>query len=345
MIKFFRSIRKALLDENKFSKYLLYAIGEIVLVVIGILIALQINNWNESRKIEREIESVISLLDDELTQNIFTATGLMWRGDRVDSLVSMYNQGLFTEEFLKDKPNILLTLFQTEKGNFRHENLDNLISLEKQFPDKHKNLIPHLKYLRNSLDLQGFWEKKSVDLFYERFKEVVDTEEWVYSEVDKSEELYNFFNDPLFNNKVNHYIEIQHDNLANISRIRNASIGLLWISMKSKTAEYPDIRKFYDRLRLKPIQENDCDEPQVANKIPGYRRTFLIYNDTDETISIDILNSQNGISKPFLFPEIPPKMHYFGDYTLRNGEQIKVSKNGECHNIYYQTTTDFIMVE
>ena len=50
MIKFFRRIRQRLLTENKFSKYLIYAIGEIVLVVIGILIALQINNWNESRK-------------------------------------------------------------------------------------------------------------------------------------------------------------------------------------------------------------------------------------------------------------------------------------------------------
>ncbi|KPQ08630.1 MAG: hypothetical protein HLUCCX10_17225, partial [Algoriphagus marincola HL-49] len=50
MIKFFRKIRQQLLTENKFSKYLLYAIGEIILVVIGILIALQINNWNEERK-------------------------------------------------------------------------------------------------------------------------------------------------------------------------------------------------------------------------------------------------------------------------------------------------------
>lgn len=50
MIKFFRHIRKRLLSENKFSKYLLYAVGEIVLVVIGILIALQINNWNERKK-------------------------------------------------------------------------------------------------------------------------------------------------------------------------------------------------------------------------------------------------------------------------------------------------------
>jgi len=50
MIKFFRHIRKSLLMENKTGKYLKYAIGEIILVVIGILIALQINNWNENNK-------------------------------------------------------------------------------------------------------------------------------------------------------------------------------------------------------------------------------------------------------------------------------------------------------
>ncbi|MFC3880480.1 DUF6090 family protein [Algoriphagus namhaensis] len=58
MIKFFRKIRQNLLLENKTGKYFKYAIGEIVLVVIGILIALQINNWNENRKdriIEKEI--------------------------------------------------------------------------------------------------------------------------------------------------------------------------------------------------------------------------------------------------------------------------------------------------
>ena len=55
MIKFFRKIRQQLLSENKFSKYMIYAIGEIILVVIGILIALQINNSNNKR-IEKERE-------------------------------------------------------------------------------------------------------------------------------------------------------------------------------------------------------------------------------------------------------------------------------------------------
>ena len=49
MINFFRRIRKKMADDNKPLKYLKYAIGEIVLVVIGILIALSINNWNETR--------------------------------------------------------------------------------------------------------------------------------------------------------------------------------------------------------------------------------------------------------------------------------------------------------
>ncbi len=58
MIQFFRKIRFNLMEKNKTGKYLKYAIGEIVLVVIGILIALQINNWNELNK-ERTSEKII----------------------------------------------------------------------------------------------------------------------------------------------------------------------------------------------------------------------------------------------------------------------------------------------
>jgi len=65
MIKFFRSIRKKLLAEGKTTNYLKYAIGEIVLVVIGILIALQINNWNQNRKIRHtELKLLYELKED-----------------------------------------------------------------------------------------------------------------------------------------------------------------------------------------------------------------------------------------------------------------------------------------
>jgi len=70
MIKFFRRIRQKFLTENKFSKYLLYAIGEIVLVVIGILIALQINNWNNDRLNKILILSYAKGVAQDLNQDI-----------------------------------------------------------------------------------------------------------------------------------------------------------------------------------------------------------------------------------------------------------------------------------
>jgi len=70
MIKFFRRIRQSLIMENKTSKYLKYAIGEIVLVVIGILIALQINNWNENQKEIRLEKTIKTGIIKELKKNL-----------------------------------------------------------------------------------------------------------------------------------------------------------------------------------------------------------------------------------------------------------------------------------
>ena len=58
MLRFFRSFRQRLLTENRVSRYLLYAFGEIVLVVIGILIAFQIDSWNEKRKYKEELANI-----------------------------------------------------------------------------------------------------------------------------------------------------------------------------------------------------------------------------------------------------------------------------------------------
>ena len=69
MIKFFRKIRYNLMEQNKTSKYLKYAIGEILLVVIGILIALQINNWNENNKLEAKKQDYYQQLLEDLNKD------------------------------------------------------------------------------------------------------------------------------------------------------------------------------------------------------------------------------------------------------------------------------------
>ena len=69
MIKFFRKIRHKLISEKRIAKYLLYAIGEIVLVMIGILLALQVNNWNEKRILKKNEVEILKQLNVDLKSN------------------------------------------------------------------------------------------------------------------------------------------------------------------------------------------------------------------------------------------------------------------------------------
>ncbi|WP_437395370.1 DUF6090 family protein [Flagellimonas lutimaris] len=107
MIKFFRKVRQRLLSEGKTGKYLKYAIGEIILVVIGIVIALQLNNWNESRKNEDEFKAVL--------QQIFTV---------VD----------------QDSDNLKLTRYQLSQ---QIKIIDDLVQHADEID---KELLPHLLY-------------------------------------------------------------------------------------------------------------------------------------------------------------------------------------------------------
>ncbi|WP_075352150.1 DUF6090 family protein [Algoriphagus marinus] len=110
MIKFFIKIRQNLLSEGKTGKYFKYAIGEIVLVVIGILIALQINNWNEKRKIKNAEIEILQNLKTELKYNIEDLENINRQHK------SELEDGIF-----------ILKLFGTDVSNVSESKLDSLI--------------------------------------------------------------------------------------------------------------------------------------------------------------------------------------------------------------------------
>jgi len=115
-----------MLIENKFSKYLIYAVGEIILVVIGILIALQINNWNSNR-IEKESDSQLigalitdlKLKNEELTSDLEYGKSLIENTDniiefwaktkRIDTLNLKYSINILGDDrgFLNEKSSVL----------------------------------------------------------------------------------------------------------------------------------------------------------------------------------------------------------------------------------------------
>ncbi len=105
MIKFFRKIRKNSLSEHKFSKYLIYAIGEILLVIIGILFAIQINNKNTER-IEREIfESNLQYVLEDIKKDKVDLLEIKERKEMVENQIQLVLNAV--------KENKTLTPFET----------------------------------------------------------------------------------------------------------------------------------------------------------------------------------------------------------------------------------------
>ena len=83
--------------ENKFSKYLVYAIGEIILVVIGILIALQINTWNEEQKLSRQEALYLTRLVSENKQDMITFSGYIKDLEKGKETVVNFSKALKSE--------------------------------------------------------------------------------------------------------------------------------------------------------------------------------------------------------------------------------------------------------
>ena len=70
MIKFFRHIRRTMINQNQMGKYFKYAIGEILLVMVGILLALQVNNWNNNRIDAKREASYIKNIERDLNNQL-----------------------------------------------------------------------------------------------------------------------------------------------------------------------------------------------------------------------------------------------------------------------------------
>ena len=189
MIKLFRNIRKNLLNEGKTSKYLKYAIGEIVLVVIGILIALQINNWNEGRKENIHQKSVLSNLLQDLKSDSVSYSQNLKELKNVDFLQEqLYKIGVKNDNTIViDNPSIIRFL-----PNYNPITKDNDPFLSTKITnDTIRKEI--LVYFRNMKDM---------DDVYSELDEVIKTKMRIYLGNKKMYKLTNWFENKYKNTTV-----------------------------------------------------------------------------------------------------------------------------------------------
>ncbi|WP_228853488.1 DUF6090 family protein [Aegicerativicinus sediminis] len=186
MIKFFRNIRQNLLSENKFTRYFIYAIGEVILVVIGILIALQINNANDISKQKQKAINYNKTLINELRTDL----------DRLNQLDTMC--------FLKRKEitNYLSYFINPDKG------IDVLIQKMPDvsyFGDYYQSIAYTVDDIINTGSLEIFSDKtkhailefKAVQDFYEKNRAEV-VQKWVLSdlEFENAVDMLSFYETP-----------------------------------------------------------------------------------------------------------------------------------------------------
>jgi hypothetical protein len=213
MIKFFRKIRQKLLMDlpgrqagNKASKYLLYAIGEIILVVIGILIALQINNWNEQRKERsREVEFLKGLKTDLLADKASLEYIIAEREAKVKSSVTLLKTvklDTYAEVFSADS--MISTVHSWVEYVPQTNTFDELVSsgnLGIIKNDSIKNRLLKLKQHRERDHTYTEHMRREYDHYlYDRHAELASV--WPFGDLDKTAEQGVFVYQVLSNDEV-----------------------------------------------------------------------------------------------------------------------------------------------
>ena len=194
MIRLFRKIRNQLLSEDKYSMYILYAVGEILLVMVGILLALQIDNWNENRKTAKEAniytEKLINdLVIDTLNINrLITDASMMQKN--IEDYFEYFNSGdIPLQNLLDSSKNVYVHFFRYFPINYTLIDMQSsgkiellneeqrlslieltnaqdflIIIIEKTIEDIKKQQTEMSKYFDSDLSESDFFEKVSWNL-------------------------------------------------------------------------------------------------------------------------------------------------------------------------------------
>lgn len=219
MFKFFRKIRFNLIKTNKALEYIKYALGEILLVVIGILLAVQINNWNQEKENQKKITSIFIDILNDLADDIHEVERIIQFYEKKDSIT---NRVLSNKVTVADYegPNPYLTLVLNRRMlKINSNGYENLVLHFDKIPEDQKKVMRSLKrlYNRDKLRVLEFQEKTSeiIDKTLEHYALNYD---WFSNSEEKHlEEMRDYqLYDPKYKNEVKLYQIITVRNLLGI---------------------------------------------------------------------------------------------------------------------------------
>ncbi|MHA7130700.1 DUF6090 family protein [Algoriphagus namhaensis] len=198
MVAFFRKIRQSLLGQNKVTRYLVYAMGEIALVMIGILLALQVNNWNETKKNRDFEKEILGLIDQNLMKDSILITAELsdarMGNTLTDSLLKQINLRNYDER-LNDWMGKIITFqrFKSQSSAFevlKSKGIDNISNKELQLVLMEYYDQTLFKVYQANEDVQHFFEYDWVPVAKAQFSS------FIYLEKIEPRNPKEFFDDP-----------------------------------------------------------------------------------------------------------------------------------------------------
>jgi hypothetical protein len=346
MITLFRRIRRKLLSENRVTRYLLYALGEILLVVIGILIALQANNWNEHRKNMELIQQTKKDLISELEDNFQTTNRPMVIGYKLGELLDDFKNNKQAEKMRSFRSSFYneFGVFDTFTFNLQEENINKWIAFEKDMVDTDESYLWIAKELKKTMKGRKHWESLATELSTTRFKELVDELPWFYDNdsISRQKRWQYINNDPLFRNKVIHYLNFQlNENVYSTALVRAWTLTLLWILESGQDRRSADAMKVWlEDKGLRPYKAFECGNlPYKREELIGFRDVVFIYNATDQPVLIQNIDA-DGKAGGRKWKVGPYQSYHF---VLYKDQFLQVGD--DCQRVYAPVRRGYLIVE
>lgn len=208
MISLFRQIRQKLLAQNRISRYLTYAIGEIFLVVIGILIALQVNNWNENRKDRLISEDTIVALRIELQEALVELKQVYQHNSENRRLSQQYINGEANLDSLLQAPHKIFSYTGYAFNTLNLPILERELSTDKRIQGKDE-LVHLLRAIQNEyntiqsiiMNMERFWSNQ-VAPYYTKTNTMVVYNQFLNQNKIELESLLPILHDQEYKNLV-----------------------------------------------------------------------------------------------------------------------------------------------
>ncbi len=208
MFRIFRQLRLGLFTESRTGRYFLYALGEIVLVVIGILLALQINNWNEAKSTARRMDRILTEIRQNLLQDIEESMVYLTDGKYIDSLGQQVLAGKLTGEQYRDpaQRHLFYVGLQYQPFEYQTAGFDKLLNFQGVLPPDYDSVLTQINFYYNNLG--GFYNSTYGQLrkqIQDRHDYLAQNKDWYHllRKREVSDAMIDFYlNDPIYKNWV-----------------------------------------------------------------------------------------------------------------------------------------------